>query len=421
MIRRTPYNILNLSSNSKKQNNDEEIFKKFVRMIEWIEDEKLRQLDYDGIKNKNINYDDREKEYVLSQSERLRLLQMQEDCIDAYRKIATEFKRYEYDKRKNENFREQYKVENQKTTKTNEIDAYELLGITDKEHELIRREDQNQYDDEIKQSYRQKLEEVRDEIYKIIQSLNYILQDEIFFGHAKVTELQKPVKQNINRLEKYIIKEEEIIQAYLHIANSQRRSKYNIEKNSYDVDLWLASLDTTREDYVADSIWFKHGKKEVLELIPVSKILYERGIENKKSSLTEYILKRYNNSKDKNGNDIMEFLGQDTIYTENDIATMLSVNPELSLYIQKYLLSPENIEKSKQYGNYVGLIHVKNNQFTIVREKSASRIAKKVQRDKQVTENIEQDNSRKRRIKLKITIFMIVLNFIYDYIQEVKE
>lgn len=416
MIKRTPYNILNLSSNSKKQNTDEEIFKKFVKMIEWIEDEKLRQLDYDGIKNKNINYSDREREYVLSQNERLSLLQIQEDCIDAYGKISTEFKRYKYDKRKYENFRDQYKVENEKTIKTNKIDAYELLGITDREHELTRKENQNQYDDEIKQSYRQKLEEVRDEIYKIVQSLNYILRDEIFFGHAKVNELQKPIKQNINRLLKYIKKEEEIIQAYLHIANSQRRKKYNIEKNSYEVDLWLASLETTREDYIADSIWLKHGKREVLELIPVSKILYERGLENKKSSLTEYILKRYNNCKDKNGNNIMEFLEQDTIYTENDIATLISVNPELSPYIQKYLLSPENIEESKQYGNYVGLIHVKDNQFTIIREKSASRIAKKIQKNKQATENIEQDNSRKRRVKLKVTIFIIGLNFIYIYV-----
>ena len=75
--------------------------------------------------------------------------------------------------------------------------------------------------------------------------------------------------------------------------------------------------------------------------------------------------------------------------------------PEIENYIAKYLLSSENIEKSKNQGNYVGLIYLKDNQFKIVKEKSAERIAKKVEKIRNKNkekENINEGNEEEPRI-----------------------
>ena len=62
---KTPYNTLNISINELDENKDEKIFRKFIKMIEWIEDEKIRQRNYK--KEDNLNYEERKEKHIQNQ------------------------------------------------------------------------------------------------------------------------------------------------------------------------------------------------------------------------------------------------------------------------------------------------------------------------------------------------------------------
>lgn len=396
MIKRTPYHILNINKNSPATNLDEEIFRKFIGMIGTIEEQKIIKIDYRTTQNKNLNYEQREAEYIKNQETLLKMIELQKSTIEAYKKIATKAKREEYEKEKtqNESFKEKYKIENKQDSENRKIDAYNILGIAEKDDKIKRKEDIDKYDDEIKNNYAIKIDQIGDEIYNQIAKIQSIYTDEIHVENTKVINLEKVINQEINKLEKAIKEEEEIIRSYILIANNKRRQKYNIEKNTYEIDLKLASNKIKRENYKSKALRLRPTKKEILELIPISRIWYERGIDNKKASLIEYILKKYTQTQDTEGKEIWEYIGQSTIYTENDLATMIAIAPELEEYIAKYLLSPENIERSKETGNYVGLISVKDKNYHIIKEKTAERVAK-------MAENMKQNHKKEEKEEIK--------------------
>ena len=398
---KTPYNTLNISINELDENKDEKIFRKFIKMIEWIEDEKIRQRNYK--KEDNLNYEERKEKHIQNQEIYKKLLQMQKECIEAYKKIATEVKRKQYEEEKKEqtNIKEKYKIKENPESEEKNIDAYSNLGLKNRINEIKRKEEIDIYDDKIKEKYEMKLDDIENETYKIIQDLDSILINEIHTENTRVQALEKVINQHINKLEKTIKEEEEIIKSYTLIANNERRKHYELERNTYEINLGLISENIEIEEYKSKSIKLKQENKTMVELIPKARIWYNRGIEETKSKLIEYVIKRYKKETDKEGNEFWQFTGQNIIYTENDLKMMTELMPEIENYIAKYLLSSENIEKSKNQGNYVGLIYLKDNQFKIVKEKSAERIAKKVERIRNKNkekENINEGNEEEPRI-----------------------
>lgn len=396
MQKRTPYNILNLSANKTDEVIDEEVFKKFVKMIEWIEDEKLKQIRYD-FKDQNNNYQKRKDEYLQAQEKGLKLIQMQEECIQAYRKIATKSKREEYEnERKSENeFRKKYQVKSENGNSPLNIDAYKILELEDKEDSIIRKEDIKDYDDQIELQYTSFINNSENATYKDIQDLDAILVEQVNIEQTKIVELEKVINQLISRLEKDINREREVITAYSLIANQKRRINYNLEKNTYEVDLGLTNDNIKIERYNSQNLELSQGKHYVVRLYPTAKILYQRGADKNDSKLIEYLIKGYERKEDKNGEEFLSFLGKNVIYTENDLSIMISLFPEIKTYVTKYLLSPENIEKSKKNGHYVGNIFVKDNNFEIVKEKSAEKVAKMVQIRKQEEKNKSENEEIK--------------------------
>ena len=398
---KTPYNTLNISINELDENNDEKIFKKFIKMIEWIEEEKIK------VRNQNIadkiNYKEKKEKYIQNQELYVKLIKMQEECIEAYKKIATETKRkqYEEEKRKKENIKEKYKIEKQNTNEEKTLDAYSTLKLKNRQNEIRKKEEIDIYDDKIRDKYEMTLDEVENETYKIIQELDSILINEIHMQNTKVQALEKVINQHIKKFEKNLQEEKDLIKAYALIANNERRTHYELERNTYEINLGLTDEHIKIEDYKSKIIKLRQESKKMIELIPEKRIWYSRGIEETKSKLIQYMMKTYKKQIDNEGKEFWQFIRQDKIYTENDLQIMIELMPEIQNYIAKYLLSSENIQKSKKQGNYVGLIYLKDNQFKIVKEKSAQRVAQKIERIKGKNtekQNINEENKEEPSI-----------------------